>query len=89
MKLAVRVNRQYQEARAERRLAQQPEERYCRIKDKKVTVIVVYPDYRNFYDKGEPGDMCCSNIIDCYSENVKCRYSGISPLYPDPFSANN
>ena len=88
MRVAVHVKQKHKEAAKERRVTQEPEERYCTIKEKKVQVIIIYPDYHNAYDKGKPGDICCSNIIECYNENVKCRYSGISPLYPDPFNNN-
>lgn len=68
-----------------RRKALQPEERYCRILRKRVTILVEYPDYHSPMNKGPDGEIYCSNIIECYQNNVQCRYSGISPLYPDPF----
>lgn len=68
-----------------RRKALQPEERYCRILRKPVTILVEYPDYHTPMNKGVSGEVYCSNIIPCYQNNVQCRYSGISPLYPDPF----
>lgn len=79
----IRANMQNQ-----RQIAQEPQERYCKLKEKKVQVLVVYPNYRNVYDKGEPVDIYCSEIINCYTERIPCRYSGISPLYPDPFNLN-
>ncbi|MCD6310612.1 MAG: hypothetical protein J7M18_07835 [Candidatus Eremiobacteraeota bacterium] len=74
-------------AKARRRLmkALEPQERFCNILKKKVTVLVEYPDYKGRHYKGEPGAIYCENIIDCYQKNIKCKYSGISPLYPDPF----
>lgn len=84
-----KVKYQHHKHVAVKRIAQMPEERHCQILDKKVTVMVIYPDYRNAWDKGRPGDICCSNIIECYGNHVKCRYSGISPLYPDPFVSKN
>ena len=68
-----------------RKKALQPEERFCRILKKPVTVLVEYSDYRGPRQTGAEGAIYCSNIIECYQNNVPCRYSGISPLYPDPF----
>ena len=31
------------------------------------------------------GEIYCENIIECYRKGIKCRHSGISQLYPDPF----
>jgi hypothetical protein len=74
--------------RAETRVRQkalQPEERFCRILRKRVTVLVEYPDYHSPWNKGVEGELYCENIINCYQNCIECRYSGISPLYPDPF----
>lgn len=68
-----------------RRKALQPEERFCKILRKTVTILVEYPDYHSPMNKGAEGEIYCSNIIECYQNNIQCRYSGISPLYPDPF----
>lgn len=68
-----------------RRKALQPEERFCRILRKPITILVEYPDYQAPHRKGVEGEIYCSNIIPCFQKNVECRYSGISPLYPDPF----
>lgn len=68
-----------------RRKALQPEERFCKILHKVVTILVEYSDYHTPMNKGAEGEIYCSNIIQCYQNNVQCRYSGISPLYPDPF----
>ncbi len=71
-----------------RQHAREVQERFCNIKKKTVTVLVDYPDYIDAYNKGIPGDIYCSNLVECYSQHEKCRYSGISPLYPDPFILN-
>ena len=76
-----------QRQKAQKR-AREPQERYCPLVQKKVTVLIEYPDYRNYRDKGHPGDLYCSNLIECYNNREECRYSGISPLYPDPFNIN-
>lgn len=68
-----------------KRKALQPEERFCRFLRKPVTILVEYPDYQAPHRKGVDGEIYCSNIIECYQKNRECRYSGISPLYPDPF----
>jgi hypothetical protein len=60
--------------------------RHCRILDIKVQILVEYPDYKNPNVKGEEGAIYCENIINCYQANRRCRYSGISPLFQDPFS---
>lgn len=65
--------------------ALEPQERFCRILGKKVVILVEYSDYKSIRDKGSEDTIYCSNIIQCYHNNVKCKYSGISPLYPDPF----
>jgi hypothetical protein len=70
---------------ARRQKALEAEVRYCRILKKKVTVLKEYLDYKHRSCKGEAGTIYCENIIDCYQNNIKCKYSGISPLYPDPF----
>lgn len=63
-----------------------PEERFCRIRRKRITVLVEYEDYRNPHNKGPEGTLYCESIVECYQENVQCRYSGLSPSYPDPFA---
>ncbi|MBI2251784.1 MAG: hypothetical protein HYU63_03370 [Armatimonadetes bacterium] len=65
--------------------ALEPHEAFCKILNKKVTILKEYLDYKDRLHKGEEGTIYCENIIDCYHNNVKCKYSGISPLYPDPF----
>lgn len=66
--------------------ALEPCEKFCKILGKKVTVLIEYPDYKGSHNKGQEGTLYCENIIQCYQNNVKCKHSGISPLYPDPFS---
>ncbi|CAN0076293.1 unnamed protein product, partial [Phaeothamnion confervicola] len=65
--------------------ALEPHLRHCQILDKEVSILIEYPDYKNPNYKGPEGAIYCENIINCYQNNIKCRYSGISPLYPDPF----
>ncbi len=50
-----------------------------------VTVLVEYPDYKGPHHKGPEGAIYCENIVPCYQADRRCRYSGISPLFPDPF----
>lgn len=73
------------QAVAVKQKALEPETRFCHILQKKVTVLKEYLDYKHRSCKGESGTIYCGNIIDCYQKNIKCKYSGISPLYPDPF----
>jgi hypothetical protein len=68
-----------------KRKALEPHQRYCRFVDKKVSVLVEYVDYKTPFNKGEEGTLYCGNMLECYHKQVCCRYSGISPLYPDPF----
>jgi hypothetical protein len=74
-----------QHHQALRKKALEPHERYCRILKKKVNILIEYFDYKSPTHKGEEGTIYCENILDCYQNEVKCKYSGISPLYPDPF----
>lgn len=74
-----------EEAPALKQKALEPHLRHCRILDKEVSILIEYPDYKNPNYKGPEGAIYCENIINCYQNNIKCRYSGISPLYPDPF----
>ena len=68
-----------------KRKALEPKERLCKILGKNVTVLIEYLDYKCPWDKGEQGTLYCENIVNCYHDNVKCKFSGLSPLYPDPF----
>lgn len=76
---------QQQEAAQLKQKALEPQCRHCHILDKEVNILVEYPDYKNPHYKGPEGAIYCENIIECYQNNVRCRYSGISPLFPDPF----
>lgn len=67
-----------------KRKALEPIERYCSLIKKKVTILAEYEDYKNPRNKGPLGTIYCSNIIPCFHNEMKCKYSGISPLYPDP-----
>ena len=75
-----------EEATALKQKALEPHLRHCQILDKEVSILIEYPDYKNHNYKGPEGAIYCENIINCYQNNIKCRYSGISPLYPDPFA---
>lgn len=74
-----------QEAQALKQKALMPQVKRCYILDLDVTVLVEYPDYRGPHHKGEEGAIYCENIVPCYQANRNCRYSGISPLFADPF----
>ena len=50
-----------------------------------MTILVEYPDYKGPHHKGPEGAIYCENILPCYQADRRCRYSGISPLFPDPF----
>ena len=73
------------EAQELRQKALEPQERHCYIMKKKVNILVEYLDYKDPHDKGPEGAIYCENILECYQNNVRCRYSGISPLFDDPF----
>lgn len=64
--------------------ALEPQERFCTLIEKKVCVLIEYQDYKSSRYKGDQGTIYCENIIDCYHKKRRCRYSGISPSYPDP-----
>lgn len=81
----VKQDRKRQAAHALRQKALEPQVKHCHILDIDVTVLVEYPDYRGPHHKGAEGAIYCENIVPCYQANRECRYSGISPLYPDPF----
>ena len=84
MSYVLRQARQ-EEATALKQKALEPAVRYCSITKEDVNILIEYPDYKNPHVKGPEGAIYCENIINCYQANRKCRYSGISPLYPDPF----
>ena len=74
-----------EEAAALKQKAMEPQCRHCYIKNKTVNILVEYTDYRGPHLKGPEGAIYCENIVECYQDDTKCRYSGQSPLYPDPF----
>ncbi len=73
------------EAQQLKQKALEPQQRHCYIMKKQVNILVEYPDYKGPHFKGEEGAIYCENILECYQKNIRCRYSGISPLFPDPF----
>ncbi len=68
--------------------ALEPKEVFCKILNKKITIVVEHLDYKGSYIKSEIGEIFCSNMLECYHENIKCKYSGISKFYPDPLEKN-
>ena len=64
--------------------ALEPHERYCMLLKKRVCILLEYTDYKSSHYKGDQGTIYCENIVDCYHNHRPCRYSGISPGYPDP-----
>ena len=81
----VKAGRKRQEAQALRQKALEPQVKRCYLLHVDVSVLVEYPDYKGPHHKGREGAIYCENIVPCYQANRECRYSGISPLYPDPF----
>ncbi len=77
--------KQPMQMQAQKQKAMDPQIRHCFILDKDVHILIEYPDYKNKNVKGPEGEIFCSNILECFHNNVKCRWSGISPSYPDPF----
>lgn len=73
------------EAQELKRKALEPQERHCYIQKKKVNILIEYLDYKGPHSKGPEGAIFCENILECYQQNIQCRYSGISPLFDDPF----
>lgn len=73
------------EAQQLKQKALEPQQRQCHIMKKKVNILVEYPDYKGPHYKGAEGAIYCENILECYQKDIRCRYSGISPLFPDPF----
>ncbi len=68
--------------------ALEPKEVFCKILNKKITIVVEHFDYKGSYVKSKIGEIFCSNMLECYYENIKCKYSGISKFYPDPLEKN-
>jgi hypothetical protein len=81
----VRAGKSRQVAQALRQKALEPQVKHCYLLDIDVTVLVEYPDYKGPHHKGPEGAIYCENIVPCYQADRRCRYSGISPLFPDPF----
>ena len=73
------------EAQQLKQKALEPQQRQCHIMKKKVNILVEYPDYKGPHYKGPEGAIYCENILECYQKDIHCRYSGISPLFADPF----
>lgn len=73
------------EAQQLKQKALEPQQRQCFIRKIKVNILVEYPDYKGPHFKGPEGAIYCENILECYQKDLRCRYSGISPLFPDPF----
>lgn len=65
--------------------ALEPQCRHCYIRKIEINILIEYPDYKSPNNKGAEGAIFCENIVECYQANIRCRYSGLSPLYPDPF----
>lgn len=68
--------------------ALEPKQLLCKILQKKVTILVEYLDYKGKYHPSEIGEIFCSNMLQCYQNKIKCKYSGISKFFPDPFDKN-
>lgn len=64
--------------------ALEPKAFYCNLTKRNISALVEYSDYKHRNQKGEPGTIYCEHIIECYHNKERCRYSGISPSYPDP-----
>lgn len=77
------------EARHAQTKAMEPQVRHCHILDIDVHVLVEYPYYKNPNVKGPEGEIYCENIMKCFQNREECRWSGISPSYPDPFLPRN
>jgi len=78
-----------QKEHVQKRKALEPQERFCHILKKDISILVEYPDYHGPLNKGKENGIYCGNIIPCFHNDVKCKYSGISPLYRDPFLPTN
>lgn len=71
-----------------KRRAMEPKQLFCKILQKNVTVIIEHIDYKGSYYPSQVGEIFCSNILECYQNGIKCKYSGISKFFPDPFEKN-
>lgn len=79
------IEQQKKRETAQKRKALEPQERFCHILKKKISILVEYPDYHGPLNKGTESTLYCGNILPCFHNDVHCKYSGISPLYRDPF----
>ena len=68
--------------------ALEPKQLFCKIIQQNVTVIIEHWNYKGKGYPSEIGEIFCSNILDCYQNGIKCKYSGISKFFPDPFDKN-
>ncbi len=87
MKEYVRVRRKAQQKHQQRK-AIQPREMFCKILQKPVVMVIEYLDYKGSPYWHSNYQAFCSNMVFCYNNNIKCKYSGISAFYPDPFDRN-
>ena len=83
----VYVKRQHT-AHERKRKALEPKRLHCKILDIDVNVLIEYWDYQDSYNRGYRAETYCENMTFCYYNNVKCKYSGICSLFPDPFDKN-
>lgn len=65
--------------------ALEPHIRRCYITKRDVSILIEYDDYKGPHNKGPEGSVFCEHILECYQKDVRCKYSGISPLFADPF----
>ncbi len=82
-----KVKRVHSKAESKQR-ALEPQELFCKILQKKVIVVIEHLDYKGVYHPSVKGEIFCSNMLECYQNNIKCKYSGISKFFPDPFDKN-
>ncbi len=75
-------------AKEQKKKALEPKRVHCKILDIDVNVLIEYWDYVDSYRKGYRAETYCENMTFCYYNNIKCKYSGISSLFPDPFDKN-
>ena len=73
------------EAQQLKQKALEPHVRRCHITKRDVSILIEYDDYKGPHNKGPEGSIFCEHILECYQKDVRCKYSGISPLFDDPF----
>lgn len=73
------------EAQQLKQKALEPHVRRCYITKRDVSILIEYDDYKGPRNKGPEGSIFCEHILECYQKDVRCKYSGISPLFADPF----